>query len=352
MSYHVLDPEATGTVGPGAAWTHDASGARSQADPLRCEFAGWLGDDLVGVQPDFVVSGVLADALRASDLTGFELRQVIVTRCGEFVSYGGEFPDRWERLVPTGDVEAGGDFSGRNGMLLVSERALALLNDHRFAEAVLTARDETEEAVRFVRRQEEARATSQARINAERDAKGDAGVREADRITALVVSGSLAALEPPIMRTNAKRAIVGELTLAATALGGRVDDDATLAVLRLIDGPIEVDQRDTRYPTYRSVDRSVQVHLNRDVVSGVEFVMEPHWNAPEARYSRASHLIEGVGTFTREAVLERLGDPVSTKTTTGSRYIYDVYRLGRKRLLFYWDPVDQSPQIIIVGRKG
>ncbi|MBE8147209.1 hypothetical protein IOD13_18125 [Brevibacterium casei] len=72
MTLHTLSPEAAGTVGPSAQWTEDSSGASTQAEPLRCEFAGWLGDDLVSVNPDFVVSGTLADALRASDLTGFE----------------------------------------------------------------------------------------------------------------------------------------------------------------------------------------------------------------------------------------------------------------------------------------
>ncbi|MBR7540538.1 hypothetical protein KC221_30600, partial [Mycobacterium tuberculosis] len=74
-----------------------------KAEPLRCEFAGWLGDDLVSVNPDFVVSGTLADALRASDLPGFELRgDPVITKSSEFVSESGsDFPDHWERLVPS-----------------------------------------------------------------------------------------------------------------------------------------------------------------------------------------------------------------------------------------------------------
>lgn len=350
MPHHRLDPEATGTVGPGAVWTRDKGGVRRQADPLRCEFAGWLGDDLVGVQPDFIVSGALADALRASDLTGFELRDVIVTRSAEFVSHGGVLPGRWERLVTAGDAEAGDDLSDQDGVLLVSERALALLNEHRIVEASITAARDTDGTGRFVRQRDEARAAALVRDNAEQDARIDAGVQEAARITALLDSASASTSTPPTMRTNATREIAGDLTLAATALGGGIEDGPTLDLLRLIDGPIEVDQFDANHWTYRSADGSVQVHLNRDVVTCVEFVLRPHGNAPEAEYSRTARLIDGIDPFTREAVLDNLGDPKATKTAR--RFLYDEYRLSRKRVLLYWSPDDHSPQIIIAGRKA
>ncbi|RAF74705.1 hypothetical protein DN546_31890, partial [Burkholderia multivorans] len=108
---HTLSPEATGAVGPGAQWTEDSSGANTQTEALRCEFAGWLGDDLVSVNPDFVVSGTLADALRASDLTGFELRtDPVITKSSEFVSESStDFPDHWEPLDPNPEPTTASD---------------------------------------------------------------------------------------------------------------------------------------------------------------------------------------------------------------------------------------------------
>ncbi|MBE8147208.1 hypothetical protein IOD13_18120 [Brevibacterium casei] len=35
-----------------------------------------------------------------------------------------------------------------------------------------------------------------------------------------------------------------------------------------------------------------------------------------------------------------------------ARMIFDTYRIGRQRVLFYWDADDISPQTIVVGRKA
>ncbi|GAB3297246.1 hypothetical protein [Pseudoclavibacter terrae] len=353
MTHHVLEPEATGTVGDGAVWTQDASGSRTQADPLRCEFAGWLGDELVGVHPDFIVAGSLADALRASDLTGFELREAVVTTSPEFVSYAGGLPQRWERLDPTGRADGNDDFAQRDGMLLVSERALALLNEHRIVEASVTGAEDTDQTARFIRQRDAARTKVQERARAEREAEADAGAQEAARVTELLASRRGTLTEPPTMRANAdpKRRISGDVTLAAAALGGTIDDDSTLAVLNLIDGSLVVNGFGTKYCSYESADRSLQVHLDRGVVKYIEYVIKPHYNAPKANYRRTGHIIDGLEMFTREAVLERLGEPKAVRTGKRTAKTADEYRLGRKLVFFLWDGEEHRAATVRVGRK-
>lgn len=358
MSHHALDPEATGTVGPGAEWMRDASGLRTQSDPLSCEFAGWLGDELVGVHPDFVVTGALADALRTSDLTGFELREAIVTKSPEFASDAGALPERWERLVPTGSVDTDGDvgqdFAQRDGILLVSERALGLLNDHRIVEAQLTAAAESAEKARFDRQRDAAREAARVSERRAQDAKAESDAREIAHLTQLVDALDDAAAAPPTMRANSdpKRQFAGDLTLAATALGKGIEHPAALAILRLMEGQIDINRSGAYQCAYRNADRSLIVGMKGDVVKCVEFVFHPHRNAPEAHYPRMAHLIEGVDQFTREAVLEHLGEPKETQPPNRDGESRDEYRIGRQRVLMYWQGENHAPRMVMVGRKG
>ncbi|PPF45489.1 hypothetical protein C5B85_07940 [Pseudoclavibacter sp. AY1F1] len=360
MPHHVLEPEATGTVGHGAEWMRDASGSPMQSDPLRCELAGWLGDELVGVHPDFIVAASLADTLRVSELTGFELREAIVTKSPEFVSYAGALPERWERLVPTGHNDSGDDFAQSGGALLVSERALALLNSHRIVEAELTveaghdAAEGSAESARFARQQDEARVAARRSERAHEDAEADDDAREAARISALVNALNGSDLTPPIMRANgdAKRRLAGDLTIAATALGKEVEHPAALALLRLIDGPIEINRSGAYECAYRSADRSLIIGMKGGAVKCVEFVFHPHRNAPEANYPRTAHLIEGVAPFTRAGVLQHLGDPKDLLPPDDAGRSRDEYRIGRQRVMLYWQGKDYSPRMAMVGRKG
>ncbi|MBS3179371.1 MULTISPECIES: hypothetical protein [unclassified Pseudoclavibacter] len=354
MNHHTLEPEATGTVGDGAVWTQDASGSRTQTDPLRCEFAGWLGDELVGVHPDFIVAGSLADALRASDFSGFELREAVVTTSPEFVSYAGGLPERWERLEPTGRADGNDDFAQRDGMLLVSERALALLNEHRIVEAQLVPAEETPEVSRFAHHRDAARAAARLRERAGQAAEADEDALEVARLTALVDALDATASTPPKMRVNgdAKRTVAGDLTLAAAALGKKIEDPAALALLGLIDGPIEINRSGAYQCAYRNADRSLIVGMKGGAVKCVEFTFHPHRNAPEANYPRTAHLIEGLATFTREGVLEHLGEPKEFLPPDDGERSRDEYRIGRQRVMLYWKGQDYSPRTVMVGRKG
>lgn len=312
-----LEPEATGTVGPGATWTHDERGRRVQADPLRCELAGWLGGHLVDVTPDLVVSAALARTLRTSGLTGFELRPAVVTLGEEHVSYAGPPPTSWERLVVTGDADAGDDLAGpaSDGALLVSPRAHAVLTGH-----------------------------DQRRVDTPTDEAGGDGAEEAARLTVLA-DRSGGAGTSPTLRTNAGREVTGDLALAASALGRPLEDEAVLAVVRLMSRPLAYDAGRT---AYLSSDGSVVLHVRRGSVSGVEVVLRPHRNAPHASYPRPERLF-GEGVDTRPAVHAAWGEPASTRVGRRTR---DEYLLGERRVQLHWDGEDRLPSIVVVGTKA
>lgn len=370
MTRHALSPEATGTVGPGAQWTEDSTGSSTQIDPLRCEFAGWLDDDLVSVAPDFIVSGTLAVALRASDLTGFELRtDPVITKSSEFVSESvADFPDRWERLVPSPEPASASedrgptketDLARRGNDLLVSERALALLNDHRITHASLTASSDTAEAERFALNQNQAEATARAAAVEQYDALEQSAAQEAARITALLDTIRAPTSAAPAMNTQNKRRISGELTRAISALGAPIDDEKALPLLRLVDGPITVTDYENGDRDYNrgEIDGSdlSAVHINLTPDATVRFVQLNFRNPtgdPATAFPRINSLIDEAAPFTRDTVVDLLGDPAKTTTVARNSMIFDEYRVSRKRVLFYWDADDHSPQLIVVGRKA
>ncbi|WP_453985035.1 hypothetical protein [Brevibacterium casei] len=372
MTAHTLSPEATGTVGPGAKWTNDCNGADTQSDPLRCEFAGWLGDDLVSVAPDFIVSGTLADALRASDLTGFELRaDPVITKSSEFVSESSaDFPDRWERIVPSPEPASVStsedrgpsedtDFARRGSDLLVSEHALALLNDHRITHASLTPSGDTAEAERFTVNQNQAEATAGADAVEQYDALTQSAAHETTRITALLETTPATASAAPTMNTQNKRRISGELTRAIAALGAPIDDEKALTVLRLVDGPVavtdyEIGDRDYLRGEIDGSDlSSMHISLTPDAtVRFVQFNFRNPIGDPATEFPRINSLIDGAAPFTRDTVIDLLGDPAKTTTVARNSMIFDEYRISRKRVLFYWDADDHTPQLIVVGRKA
>lgn len=370
MTRHTLSPEATGTVGPGAEWTSDTNGASTQSDPLRCEFAGWLGDDLVSVAADFIVSGTLADALRASDLTGFELRtDPVITKSSEFVSESNaDFPDRWERLVPSPEPASASedrgptevtDFARRGSDLLVSERALALLNDHCITHASLTPARDAPETARFTHNQDQADATAKADALADHDALEASAAKEAARITALLDTTSATTSAAPAINTQNNRRISGDLTRAIGALGAPIVDEKALTVLRLVDGPIAVTDYENGDRDYLrgEIDGSdlSAVHINLTPDATVRFVQlnfRSPTGDPATAFPRINSLVDGAAPFTRDTVIDLLGDPAKTTTVARNSMIFDEYRVSRKRVLFYWDVDDHSPQLIVIGRKA
>lgn len=134
--HHRLEAEVAGGLGPGIDYVRKRD--PRLVGPLHYEFQGWLGDDIVTTAGYWVVTGELADALRTSSLTGFELDEVVVTKDAQFDMFPTPrpFPERWERLIPVGTRERGDDFVLEDRVdLLVSDAALAVLRRFHVVEA-------------------------------------------------------------------------------------------------------------------------------------------------------------------------------------------------------------------------
>lgn len=288
---------------------------------------------MVSANPDLVVSGTFAQALCASAVTGFELcDDPVVTRSSEFVSESSAgFPIHSELIVfgpgpsTTMEDQETTDFSRQGSDLLVSERALALLNDHRITHASLTPSSDTAEAA---------------------------------RITALLDTPASTSAAPD-MKTQNKRRASGDLTRAVAALGAPIDDEKALTVLRLVDGPITVTDYENGDRDYLrgEIDGSdlSAVHISLTPDATVRFVQlnfRSPTGDPATAFPRINSLIDGASPFTRDTVIDLLGDPAKTTTVARHSMIFDEYRVSRKRVLFYWDADDHSPQLIVVGRKS
>ena len=123
--FHILEPEVAGGWGQGTE--ADTTVHPPVVRRLVYQFDGWLGDDLLETFPCFVVTDRLAQAIRASDLTGCELGPVEVVKSELFEELhpGREIPN-FHRLYAVGDAGED-DFCVDNQRLRVSDAALALL---------------------------------------------------------------------------------------------------------------------------------------------------------------------------------------------------------------------------------
>ena len=127
LRYFYLEPEVAGGFGEGSVL--DTSVHPPRVERLHYEFDGWLGDDLLTSFPCYIVTDRLKNELQRSELTGYELDRVKVTK-SEF--FGDMHPDapplpRFHWLKITG--RAGIDDFGmaKDHRLVVSERALRVL---------------------------------------------------------------------------------------------------------------------------------------------------------------------------------------------------------------------------------
>ncbi|WP_125789402.1 hypothetical protein [Amycolatopsis sp. WAC 01375] len=152
--YHRFEPEVAGGLGPGIDYD-PRRGAEPLVGPLHYQFAGWLGDDIVTTSGYWIVTGRLADALRESPLTGYELGEVVVTTDEQFDMFYSHLglPRDWERLIPTGTVEGGEDFVLETVVdLLVSDAALELLGRFGIDDADISPADEEPEVSDVMRK--------------------------------------------------------------------------------------------------------------------------------------------------------------------------------------------------------
>lgn len=121
-----LEPVVDGGLGPGA--DYDGTRHPRLVGELAYEFEDWSGDDVVQTAGYWLVSDRLAQALRASELTGWALDTVRVSTSGVFEDLhpdGLEMP-HWHRLLPVGSPMDDVTLIGRT-YVCVSDRALDLL---------------------------------------------------------------------------------------------------------------------------------------------------------------------------------------------------------------------------------
>ena len=140
LRYYKLEPEVPGGLGDNTV--ADASVHPPKVTTLHLEMFGWLGDDLLETFPCFVVTKRLGDALRRSQLSGYTLAPLHVTRSEEFDEL---YPDQtlpeflW--LQPNGRVGEDDICTLPDATLLASEAALNFFRSHNLENCVIAQVD-------------------------------------------------------------------------------------------------------------------------------------------------------------------------------------------------------------------
>ncbi len=126
MTMYWFEPVVDGGLGEGV--DYDVTRDPRLVGELAYEFEDWCGDDIVQTAGYWLVSDRLAQALRASDLTGWKLDTVRVSTSDVYdeLHPDGLAMPHWHRLVPVGDPVDDITLVGRT-YLCVSDRALELL---------------------------------------------------------------------------------------------------------------------------------------------------------------------------------------------------------------------------------
>jgi len=136
MRRWIVEPEIAGQLG--ANTVMDTTKHPPVVMQLHHEFEGWLGDDLLECFPCFLVTERLAEALSRSGTTGYELREVEITRSQTFDDL---YPMRvlprfWWLNIVAGSADS--DFRlSKDGRLDVSDRVYELLRDFSINNAII-----------------------------------------------------------------------------------------------------------------------------------------------------------------------------------------------------------------------
>lgn len=125
MTNYLLEPEVAAGLGPRSEM--ERSDGRLVVTRLNYEFEDWLGDDLLGTFPCYMVTERLRDGLAASELTGFRFADVEVTVSGEFREWHPEPLPRFAWLQVVGVAGQDDMWTTDEGRLYVNDRALAQL---------------------------------------------------------------------------------------------------------------------------------------------------------------------------------------------------------------------------------
>lgn len=294
---------------------------------LTVEFQGWLGDDLLDLAGDWIVSGRLADALRSSALTGYGLAPVTVTTSDQWALMGHTFelPERWERLVPSGQRRHGDDFAvERTSGLMVSARGLALLRSLRLEQA-----DVVEVTSPVSGSEQEQASTKEARmadLRAQIDerSKLEAVERaERERVKAQADASRDAEIAAAAQRHRAEHpdgfTVTGDIDLARAALGKSVDDQAVVALLALAHEPLDHEVADPARESTSSRTEGFAATFENGELAAV--VVYPAWHGPLTRT-----LVDGVdlGEASAQYLAGALGAPDRSRFGARSHFEYDL----------------------------
>lgn len=147
MKLFELEPEVAGGFGKNTVISNFDNVRLKRERPvvthLHYEFLGWLGDEILEATPCFIVTENLVESIQKSGLKGFKFVDVEISVTEEFEEiYPGRDLPNFRRILPEGTIEVNGDsfknWSGhdfclsQNSMLVVSEKALAILKKHKF----------------------------------------------------------------------------------------------------------------------------------------------------------------------------------------------------------------------------
>lgn len=127
--YFELEPEVAGGLGENSVL--DSTIHPPSVKHLHYSFDGWLGDCLLESFPCFIVSEQLSNAMEKSELTGYSLSSVEVTKSEQFLELHSELElPIFYRLNITGNRMVD-DFSlSDSNTLLASNSALELLKEN------------------------------------------------------------------------------------------------------------------------------------------------------------------------------------------------------------------------------
>ncbi len=126
MTY-ILEPEVAGGWGEGTV--ADTSSHPPIIKILEYKFDGWSGDDLLTSFPCFIVSDRLAREIASSNLNGYELAQVDITKSDEFEElYPNAKLPKFKWFQITGSVNKNDFAINEKLRLVVSNSAFEVLN--------------------------------------------------------------------------------------------------------------------------------------------------------------------------------------------------------------------------------
>jgi hypothetical protein len=133
MKYYELYPEVAGTITEDCI--DDAVARPIKISKMNYEFDGWLGDDLITEAGHFIVTKKLAEALRQSTLSGFNLDKATISKSAKFEEI---YPNRILPVFKWLKINAHFKkddfwFSKERMMLQVSAKGYDVLKDFQIA---------------------------------------------------------------------------------------------------------------------------------------------------------------------------------------------------------------------------